>query len=423
MLSTLTLFVALFISTLTFMLGSGLLGTLLSLRMSLEGFDKQLIGIVMSGFYVGLTLGYFVCPPIVRRAGHIRAFAAFAALNTVSALLHPLFVSPPVWLLFRILTGISMMGMYMVIESWLNDRTEAHMRGRVFSVYMAMTFLGLGFGQLLLNLRDIGGSDLFMIVGIFFACSLIPVSLTRSVHPELPETVHIRVRKLLALAPMGPLGCFVAGMTASAFFSLAPMFAERIGLPLEMVAYFMGLTILCGFLVQWPFGSLSDRFDRQRILGAVSLLTSFACGGVILAAEHSVWHLFLAMGLFGGLSFPLYPISVAHTNDRIENHEIMAASTVLIFCYGLGACLGPIGAATLMSKLGPPGLYVFIAIITTIFGITVILYQFLEKPKAEEQVPYIPVPRTSPIINVIHPHSETDETGDDVLPEDEPVER
>lgn len=409
MIRSLTLFVALFVSTLTMMVGAGLLGSLLGLRMNAEGFSASVIGVVLSGFYIGLVIGSFLCPTIVKRVGHIRAFAVFAALNTAATLFYPLFIAPSFWFLGRLMSGLSMMGMYMVIESWLNDQTEAHLRGRVFSVYMTMSFIGLGVGQLFLRTGRVDGSDLFLVVGIFVVLSLVPVALTRSMSPTLPEIVSIKTSVLLRKAPMGLLGSLTVGMIAGAFYSLGPVYAKRIGLDLDMVAYYMSLTIFCGFLMQWPIGSLSDRVDRQRVLAGIALMISLACGLILLASENSGWLIFAATGFYGGMALTLYPVAVAHTNDRMDPCEIIPASSALLLSYGLGACIGPIAAASLMTRIGPNGLYVFIAVVALIFGITVLIYRQFETPKKEEPVPYVPVPRTSPVITALHPHSEDEQ--------------
>lgn len=403
MIYTLALFTALFVATLTLMVGSGLLGSLLGLRMALEGFSEPVIGLVMSGFYVGLVGGSFLCPGIVQRAGHIRAFAAFAAVNTTATLLYPLFLSAPVWFGFRLLTGISMMGLYMVVESWLNDRTESHMRGRVFSVYMAMTFLGLGSGQFLLKFRPIESSDLFLVVGIFTSLSLLPVVLTRSLHPELPETSRPELRRLLHKAPLGLLGSFIAGMIAGAFYSLGPVFVARSGLSVSTAAYFMATTILCGLALQWPVGNLSDRSDRLRVLSVLALLVCLASLTIFLVGGRSLWLLIPATALYGGFAFTLYPVAVAHTNDRLEPSEIVPASTALILFYGLGACLGPPVASMAMKILGPAGLYAFIALCSGLLAAAVIRFRPAAKPPFEEPVPYVPVPRTSHVVTALDP--------------------
>lgn len=408
MVTTLMLFIALFFTTLTMMVGAGLLGSLLSLRMNAEGFSEPVIGLILSGFYIGLMIGTFLCPSIVKRAGHIRAFAVFAAINTATTLFYPLYISSYFWFCGRIISGLSMMGMYMVIESWLNDRTEAQMRGRVFSVYMAMSFIGLGIGQLFLMTGNINGSELFLVVGIFAVLSLVPVALTRSVSPTLPEVLTMKTSELLHKAPMGLLGSLVVGAIVGAFYSLGPLYAKHIGLDVHMVAYYMSLTIICGFSMQWPVGSLSDRFDRQNVLAAVSLMISLACCFIFLSSEEPVWLVFLSTGFYGGMAFTLYPIAVAHTNDRMESHEIVPASSALLFSYGLGACIGPIVAALLMALMGPNGLYAFIGIVSLLFGMTILIYKHVESPKKEETFPFISVPRTSPIITTLHPHSEDD---------------
>jgi hypothetical protein len=66
-----------------------------------------------------------------------------------------------------------------------------------------------------------------------------------------------------------------------------------------------------------------------------------------------------------------------------------------------------------MALLGPTGLYVYIALVAGLFGITVVVHQRLEKPKAEKPVPYTPVPYTSRVITSIHPYSESQSKEDE----------
>jgi len=70
------------------MLGAGLQGTILGLRATLEGFPTPVTGLVMSCYYVGYLLGTLVAPRLLRRIGHVRVFAALAALASVASLVH-----------------------------------------------------------------------------------------------------------------------------------------------------------------------------------------------------------------------------------------------------------------------------------------------------------------------------------------------
>lgn len=258
---------ALFIAVLALTLGIGLLGSLISLKLTAAGYSGEVTGLVMAGYYAGLVIGSFIAPGIVRNVGHIRAFAAFAAIVTIIVLMHTLYLSAIGWGVLRVICGVTMMGLYMVIESWLNERTASHLRGRVFSVYMAVTFLGLGSGQFLLMLGEKAGHTLFMVAAILFAFCLIPVTLTRAVHPEPMENVRVHISELFRLAPFGIAGCVCAGFVNGAFYALGPVFAVHEGLDMSAVALFMGTTILSGLVLQWPVGVISDRFNRQHVIG------------------------------------------------------------------------------------------------------------------------------------------------------------
>src|SRR3546814_3348270 len=70
--------------------GAGLQSTLLSIRAGIEDFPIVVTGLVMSAYYAGYIVGSTVCGPLVYRVGHIRAFAAFAAIASAVPLLHGL---------------------------------------------------------------------------------------------------------------------------------------------------------------------------------------------------------------------------------------------------------------------------------------------------------------------------------------------
>ena len=181
----------------------------------------------------------------------------------------------------------------MIIESWLNECTEPHARGRVFSVYMTLSYLGIGIGQQLINFGHGGGHKVFFIAALLFSLSLIPVSVTRSVHPELPRTAHYTLSALFQKIPVGMLGCIAAGLTNSAFFSMAPVFGLKIGLSVFHLSWFMSITVVGGFAVQWIVGIISDRFDRTLILFIVAGLLA-ALGIVILITNGTSYYRFLA---------------------------------------------------------------------------------------------------------------------------------
>jgi len=409
MAGTLTYFAALFSATLTLMIGSGLHGSLLSMKMTFAGYDSRTIGVVMTGLYIGMIAGTWFCPVIIRRSGHIRAFAVFAAINTVAILLHAMYVAPWFWWGLRLFTGFALMGSYMVVESWLNEKTEPNHRGRVFSVYMAMTFLGLGLGQFLLNFGDIHGQDLFIEIAVFYALCLIPVSLSRAVNPEPPETTEVRLVQYIRAAPLGMVGSLAAGINAGAFFTLGPVFGLKSGLNVSLVAGFMGLTILAGLILQWPVGNFSDRFDRRCVLGVLSLAVALASLGVIMSGGVSPKLLLFSGALYGGVAFTVYPVAVAHANDFFKAEDRVGGSATIILFYGCGAFLGPMVAPLFMAWNGPAGLFGLICGNSAVLALVALTAAARSKKVVREPIPTIPVPRTSHLAVAFDPRMETEE--------------
>ena len=133
-------------------LGHGLQGTLIGVRSVIEGFSFVSAGFIIAGYYVGYLSGAIAIPILLKRTGHIRVFAALASLASISILLHSVFLDPFSWFMIRIITGVSLSGIYVIMESWLNDKSTNQTRGKLLSIYMIITFTFVGLGQLLLNL-------------------------------------------------------------------------------------------------------------------------------------------------------------------------------------------------------------------------------------------------------------------------------
>jgi MFS family permease len=119
----------------------------------------------------------------------------------------------------------------------------------------------------------------------------------------------------------------------------------------------MGLSILGGFVLQWPIGRLSDRFNRRDVLMGVSLLMTASSLGIVYLTSASEWLVIAMAVLWGGLAFTLYPISLSLANDFIEPQQMLGASASLLLVHGGGMILGPLVASQLMGVVGPAGLF------------------------------------------------------------------
>jgi MFS family permease len=395
-------------------MGGGLLFTQLSLRMTRDGFSTLSIGITLACYFLGLVVGYFLCHRLIQRVGHIRSFAVYAATTAIIIILHSLYISAVFWATLRFLNGIANFGLFMVVESWLNECTQSQIRGRVFSIYMTLTYVGIGIGQQILNLGNESGNDLFLIAALLFCLSLIPVSITRSVHPELPQPARYAFKALFQEVPLGLLGCFAAGLVNSAFFSMAPVFGIKIGLSVFQLSWFMSTTVIGGFAVQWIIGIISDRFDRTFIMFIIACLIALLSVGIVMNNGTSYYWLLVEMAIFGGLIFSVYPVAVARANDVFEDRDAVAVSSALLLCYSIGAILGPILAAVTMTLLNTAyGLFVYWSTVAGVFALITIYLRHEERIRIiqpAEQVTFAPMKNTSSVAMVLDPR--TDAEGD-----------
>lgn len=390
---------ALFLGIAMIMLGNGLQGSLLGLRATVEGFSTATTGLVMSAYYVGFLLGSSLAPKLVKRVGHIRVFTALASMASAAVLLHAVFTTPAAWTAMRIVTGFSYAGLYVVAESWLNDRATNETRGQLLSVYMVIMLGGMGGGQLLLNVADPAGFELFILVSVLVSAALIPIALTAFAAPDFSAPSHVGLKRLYEISPLGVFGAFGTGMAHGAAFGMGAVYARNVGLSVGEISYFMAAPFLGGVLLQWPIGHLSDRVDRRRIITIVTFVAAIVAFAAIPVSGQSTLALLVLMCLFGGMSLPLYSLCLAYTNDHLEPSQMVAASATLVFVGGAGAIFGPTLAAVLMSVIGSNGFFWWLGSIHAGIGVFAI-YRMTKSDATpvEEQTHYVPVPsRASPV--------------------------
>ena len=399
---------ALLVGVALLMLGNGLFLTLVPLRADLEGFGAAWIGVIGAAYSVGFVAGCYLVPPLVARVGHIRVYAAIAALGAIVPLLHLLALHPAAWVLFRIIIGLCISGLYMVIESWLNGAATRRNRGTVFSAYVAIHLAAVTAGQYLLLLDTPSSSKLFSLATILFALAVIPVCLTRAPSPPLPVKARPDLAKLWRNSQVSVVGCFTNGMANGAVWSLVPVYAKGLGLSVAGIAIFISVAIVGGAVVQYPLGRLSDRLPDRRWLIAAVCAVAAAAGAVLLAADGlPALLVYVAYFFFGAAAFSIYGFSVAHANDHADPEDFVEISAGLLVIFGVGAVAGPLIAAALMEALGSGYLFLFTGVVHG--AVALWTFRRTKRRRAiapEDREDYVPMARTSPNIFAFDPRAE-----------------
>ena len=367
------------------MLANGLQGTLLGVRATQEGFSTFTTGIMMSGYFIGVFAGSFLAPYLVKRVGHIRVFSALASLASISILFHGVYIDAWVWMVMRIITGICFAGFYVVTESWLNDRASNETRGTVLSVYMLIVTFGMGVGQFLLNLAKPTAIDLFILISVVISAGLIPVLLTAKPAPVFESSTRMSLRELYHASPLAVTGICLSSMAHGTVFSLGAVYASAILVDIKLISWFMACFFIGSVIFQWPVGYISDRVPRRLVMSILSAASVICCFIALFISKDGILFYIIIM-LLGAVAMPMYSLCIAHANDRLEPHQIVAASGSLVMVSGLGLCTGPVLISLIMEIYHVNFYFWGIAVVfTLILSVTLIRIRSREGILVEDQ--------------------------------------
>ena len=396
---------ALFTGYFVLIIAHGFQGNLLGVRSVIEEFSFLATGIMMSGYFVGYFAGANTVPKLVGKVGHIRVFAAFASMASLSILIHVVFVNPIVWTIARFITGFSLVGIFIVMESWLNDRANNRTRGQLLSIYMFITLIGFSLGTLLLNISSPEKYEPFILISLMLSLALVPILLTKRKAPKFKKLGYIDIKGLYKTSPLATVSMFCTGIIHSALFSLGAVYATSLNFTIFEVSLLLFIITVSGGLFQWPIGYFSDKSDRRIIIifctffasifAFLSIFTNVSLENMYLANSIGLNRVmfFLFVALYAGMAIPLFTLNLAYVNDYIPKEKFVAAGGGMQIIFGMGAMTGPLICSLLMEKFGNNGFFihlVFFHIIIGLFG----LYRITRRSYEDNpESTFTPLPR------------------------------
>ena len=391
---------ALLLGIVLIMLGNGMHFTLMGLRGGIEEFSAAELSIVTSGYFLGFLSGARFTPVLIQRVGHVRVFAALGSFMSAALIAFTLWAEPWSWTVLRIIIGFCMSGIYVVAESWLNNATTNENRGKMLSVYMIAQTLGIIGAQGLLTLGDAANAALFIGASILVSISFAPILLSVQPAPPVQLAKPGNLRDLFTASPLGTIGIFLLGSIYASQSGMGAVFGTEIGLSANQIALFVAMLFGGALLLQVPIGWLSDRLDRRKVICGAAFLGAVSCGLGWLAQSPPNWlfadPLIPLMGaafFAGGTTTPLYALLLAYTNDNVPAEDMPAISGGLVFTFGLGAIIGPLGMGFAMDALGP---FAFWIVLGGTFA-TIALYAFYRMSQRQA----IPASETDAYVNLV----------------------
>ena len=410
---------ALLLSVALLIFGHGLQTTLLPLAADRFYFSDFEIGAISSAYFVGMVLGCLGAPLVIMRAGHIRAFAALVSLMSAAAIVHPILIDPVAWFVIRVISGFSLAGFYMIVESWLNESATNENRGTVMSFYIVILFSALILGQISIAGMDISSFIPFAVASVSVSLAVMPVSLTTSTQPAPITLVRFRPAQLFRNSPAAFVGILLIGISQGALFTLTPLYGSQIGLSTDQAAFYAASLIGGGLLAQWPVGRLSDRMDRRLVIVGLGSATAAAALAIVLFSPSVFAIAALSLFLVGMFSQPLYAITVAHAFDHAAPEDFVETSSGMLLSFGIGSIIGPLVASVIMGQIGPSGLYVMVVGVNVVLAIFVLTRVVAREALTADEKTDFEYAATAQVGSVISPEPLDAEAEEYVIPPEE----
>ena len=388
---------ALLLTIMLMQMGTTALGPLDTLSAIELGFSNTEIGAIDGAHFLGFLVGCLGSPLLVKRVGHARAYCVTAALSIIAILLHPVLPYFWAWCVFRVMTGIAIATSYTAVESWLNAKLTNKNRGRFFGVYRIIDMTGALVAQAMIIVLVPAYFLSYTMLAILVCLSLMPLGLTKTVQPVMPETQKIDVLFAFRISPLAALGVLTVGATGSALRMIGPLFAYQLNFTPTQIGLFLSLPLIAGMIIQLPIGYLAERATPRQLIGGLSGITILiSIAFTIIEAETvlGIKTIFILVFIFGLTTMPLYSLSAIHANNQTKEQDMTMLSASLIFLFGIGAIISPVIASYIIEHFGPLSMFTYFAAMH-VFLLGYTGYRALIRPLNVPLRPYIYIPRTS----------------------------
>lgn len=419
----------LFLGLTFIMIGNGLQGTLVGVRSEIANFGNIMTGIIMGGYFVGLFIGSIWTPKLIAGVGHVRVFGALASFASIAVLVYPIFIDPYVWLILRILVGFSFAGLYIVCESWLNDRATNETRGQVLSIYLIIAMGGYGVGQLLLNIYNPSAFQLFSLVSVLISVAVLPVLISATPMPNFEAPERMSPFALYKVSPLGIVVMILVGIANGVCIGLGSPYMLQSGFSVAETSYFFAFYALGGLVFTWPLGKLSDIMDRRYvIILAAGIATIASVAGYFFGIWQMTIPLLIAIFFFGGTAVPIYSLCLAHSNDLLKPNQMVAASSTLLLTNAFGAVIGANLGGVILEIGGISSFFIMLGV-THLIMLVFARWRMLRRQGNAKKFDFVPLTnRHSTLAPALNPQAEwpdvyRDHPSDEGLAEPVPEKR
>ncbi|WP_157729637.1 MFS transporter [Tumebacillus algifaecis] len=324
----------------------GLIVPLLSFILEQREVTAVFNGISTTALFFGVIVASPFIELVVRKYGARRTIIYSNWLALLMTLAFPIWDNLYAWILFRVVLGIALSGIFVSTEIWLNTILTSDNRGRMFAFYGLAIAIGLMVGPLGINLLSLSLWAPFVVSAI---CYLIPLVITMRIPDEdarLDESEEDgptgikRWWRIFWLAPFAMLASLTYGYLDGALVGQFPIYGSRLELMPSTISLTLSVFVFGSIVFQFPLGWLSDIWGRHQalLLASVIGLVGFL---LVPLTQHHIGLLMTMFFLVGGALGSFYSLGLAYLGDLLQMKDLPTGNVLYTMLYGVGSILGP----------------------------------------------------------------------------------
>ncbi|PMM04884.1 MFS transporter [Vibrio splendidus] len=343
-------------------IASGYLMSSLPLMLSEYGLDSNLSSWLASAFYAGLLAGTLLIERAIARVGHKDAFVIALSVFIATILVLPLAPHQSVWLLARFVAGVSVAGIFVIVESWLMSGEESQ-RAKRLGVYMCSLYGGSAVGQLGIGYLGITGGVPFIAMFTLLFGAIIVLMYGQATAPQIHDAQSLSLKQISKLSHSALIGCIVSGLTLGSIYGLMPVELAQRNVAHQDIGGLMALVIMGGMAVQPMVTWLSHHIGQVLLMALFCLLGVASIG--VLTINHDFYVLGMSLFVLGMATFALYPIAINLGCRNLDPSYLVSVTQVMLLCYSIGSVAGPLVADSFMDSQAGLFTYLFASLLAT----------------------------------------------------------
>ncbi len=336
------------------LLGLAYHAAILQLQAPFYNISTFAIGLISTSYFMGFLVSCITLVHLVNKIGHIKLYSAMAAIYTMACVLFSFSPNTPIWVILYVICGFTAGGLFIVIESWLNESCQNTNRGQIIGMYVAVLTFGKIAGNYAVNLMEKYDVRHFSLAAMAILLTILPMLMSDIKASKVSEAKKISFSRLYVTSPAAVVIMFLCQIGAGVVNGLGVTYAALLGFTTLEIGNFMSVIFLATIILQYPLGKLSDSMDRRFVMILVASLLLIGCLGLIFFSPTTPFF-FISLFIMGGAVFSCYPLCLAHMNDFLKDDKRVAASGQMLLLASAGSMVGPITASAMMDYLGHIG--------------------------------------------------------------------